>query len=438
MAAAGKASAASSRFTYEIVCLECGDTIPPYAPVQFGGCAKCAERGVIVNHSVRWNFPSDGTPIEWSALRGNAQGIWAYASLMPVRDPNVWITLGEGQTPLIPMSSAPQEYGLNAAYLKNEAQNPTWSHKDRLAAAAVSRALEAGANAVAVASTGNHAAATAAYAAKAGMPCYVFTTTTVPATMRTLAQVYGARVLAAETFDVRTRALETAVKEFGWWPIGNLAQPPAGSNCYGIEGYKSLAFELYEQFGHEVPSALVIPTAYGDMTYGVHKGFVELRQLGITDRLPRIVAVEPLGSLEDALLRGSRYPGEMPARDTPAFSTASPYGTQQALRAVVESGGRAFTAPDDDAIMQAQLDLGSKEGVYVEAASATALVALRELAAEGWLQPDDAVACVLTSSGLKDPGATARVLPELPVLASAELSEVATLLRKHYGVNPEG
>lgn len=420
-------------FTYELRSLldqeraPVGNGLPP-----FGGVTD--QDGNVANHYVHWAFPEG--PHRWADLVSEQPGIWRYARLLPVDDPAARISLGEGNTPLLRLKGGDELAGHANLYVKNEGQNPTWSHKDRLAAAGVSKALELGATGVTVASTGNHAPATAAYAARAGLPCYVFTTTTVPQAMKALIQSLGAVVVAANDFDTRTQAMERCFREFGWWPIGNIAQPPAGSNSFGVEGYKTIAFELFEQFGHSVPEVVVLPTAYGDMTYGVFKGFRELQELGLTDRVPRIVAVEPFGSLRETVEQGARFPvTSSHVRDTSSFSTAAPISTYQALLAVRQSDGTAVACRDEDEILGAQKRLGASNGLFVEAASATSIAAVRQLSAAGWLVPDDRVVCVLTSSGLKDPRTPSEYHGDMPVIDSTDPQHVREVIRKHYDVD---
>lgn len=420
----------AQEFTYELRSLLSGERVPVGGGLPpFGG--ETDADGNVANHHVAWTFPEG--PHRWADLVSDRPGIWKYAKLLPVDDPAAMVSLGEGGTPLLKLNGGDELVGHANLYVKNEGQNPTWSHKDRLAAAGVSKALELGATGVTVASTGNHAAATAAYAARAGLPCYVFTTTTVPQAMKALIQSLGAVVVAANDFDTRTQAMERSFREFGWWPIGNIAQPPAGSNSFGVEGYKTIAFELFEQFGESVPEVVVLPTAYGDMTYGVYKGFRELQELGLTDRVPRIVAVEPFGSLRETVEQGARFPVVSEhLRDTSSFSTAAPISTYQALLAVRESNGTAIACRDEGEILEAQKRLGAGNGLFVEAASATSIAAVRQLSASGWLAPEERVVCVLTSSGLKDPRTPSEYHGAMPVIESTDPRHVRQVIRSHY------
>lgn len=418
-----------TQFAFELRSLVTGRTVPQSLPEALW--PEIDQSGNVSNYEVCWDLPTG--LYGWDDLVSDRQGIWRYSSLLPVRSEKAKISLGEGQTPLIQLNNSLKSTGHSRLYVKNESQNPTWSHKDRLAAAGVSKALELGAAGVAVASTGNHAAATAAYAARAGLPCYVFTTTAIPESMKALIQSFGASVVAARDFGTRSKAMERSVREFGWWPIGNVSHPPAGSNCFGVEGYKTIAYELYEQLGRAVPEVVVLPTAYGDMTFGVFKGFRDLKHLGLINDVPRIVAVEPYGSLEESLQQGTEFPvASAYVRPTAAFSTAAPRSTYQALVAIRESRGTAFAVRSEEEILQAQQDLGSS-GLFVEAASATALPAVRELTRRGWIRDHDRVVCVLTSSGLKDPSTPSNRFGAIPTIESDDPAHIRAVVLEAYG-----
>src|SRR3989449_7745829 len=138
------------------------------------------------------------------------RGLWRWSALMPVRADRP-VTLGEGATPLIHLERLGRRLGLSRLYAKDEGQNPTWSYKDRLCSVAVTHAVETGARVITVSSTGNHGAATAAYAARAGLPCVIFTLASVPDTMKTLMQAYGAAVVACPTSESRWALLRRGI-----------------------------------------------------------------------------------------------------------------------------------------------------------------------------------------------------------------------------------
>lgn len=345
--------------------------------------------------------------------RGSAAGIFRFQPLLPVEKTGV-ISLGEGDTALIPLTGLGADLDMHELYLKDESRNPTWSYKDRLAAVAVTKAAQQGRSTVIVSSTGNHGAAVAAYAAKAGMQCIVLTLESVPEAMKTLIQSYGAKVFAFKEPTQRWTVMRQAVAERGWVPMSGFVSPPSGSNPYGVEGYKSIAYELYEQLD-AVPDAVVVPVAYGDGLAGILRGFQELVQLGLTSSVPRMVAAEPFGPYAASLRDGFVSGATVPYGPSVAFSIASPMATWQGWNALVESDGCAARA-DDELIMRAQGALAAGDGLFLEASSAITAAVLPDLLARGAIERDERVVLLGTSTGLKDIPATAARLNRVPVI----------------------
>jgi threonine synthase len=396
----------------------------------FSGCARCRQDGVAVNFSVRLDLgPLAGLRPE--ALPTTPRGLWRYRAVLPVAAEHA-VSLGEGATPLVPLTRLGRRLGLRRLFAKDESRNPTWSYKDRLCAVAVSHAVATGARVITISSTGNHGASTAAYAARAGRPCVIFTLASVPETMKTLMQAYGAAVVACPTAESRWRLMREAVERLGWYPTSGFVIPPIGSNPYGIEGYKTIAWEIAEDLGWAAPGVVMVPSAYSDGLYGIWKGWKELQALGLVKDVPRMIAAEPFGPLAHALERGLEAPEVVPGGASVAFSIASRYGTWQGLAALRESGGAGVRATDEG-IAEAQRALGREEGLFVEPSSATALTAVMQLAARKALDPEQPVVVVLTSGGLKDPAASRTWLPPVPD-APEDLDGVLRVVREHYGL----
>jgi threonine synthase len=391
-------------------CLRCGAQVA--ADAGYGGCPDCAAAGVNVNALPAYDISSVDGPVPVDPTQ---RGIFRYRRLLPLGAGDPVVSLGEGGTPLLPVPRLGAALGVERLYVKDETRNPTWSYKDRLAAVAVSRAAADGAETVVVATTGNHGAAVAAYAAAAGLRCVVLTLESVPQTMKTLMQVYGAEVVALRTGPQRWQLMAEAVRERGWVPMSGFRNPPVGSNPFGVDGYKTIAYELVEQLG-DAPDVVVVPTAYADGLAGIGRGFADLRALGVVGRVPRLVAAEPFGPYGDALARDAEVAGPVPVGPSVAFSIASPVGTYQGLAALRGSGGVGVAVPDDSEILAHQALAGRTEGLYLEAASAVAVAAAGHLAATGRIAPDETVVVMGTSTGLKDVGATAAGLPAVPVI----------------------
>jgi threonine synthase len=220
--------------------------------------------------------------------------------------------------------------------------------------------------------------------------------------MVTQMRAYGAMVLATREKADRWTLLEKGVRRFGWFPTSPFFAPAVGSNPLGVEGYKTLAYEVAEQLNWQAPDWCVLPVCYGDALYGMWKGFEELRRLGWIDRVPRLVAAEIYGSLGATLAAGGDALVDMPkSHDTLATSISATRGTYQALHAIRESNGTAVLVSDDD-LLAWQARLAAGEGMYAEPSSVAALAAVSRLRAGNVIEAGQSVVALMTAGGLKD------------------------------------
>lgn len=358
-------------------------------------------------------------------------GIWQWGEYLPV-DQSYRVSLGEGSTPLLRAKRLGQEIGVTDLWLKNESSNPTWSYKDRLAAVGVSRALQVGCKSVCVASTGNHGAAVAAYAARAGIPCFVITINAIPDTMKVLMQAYGAAVMTVEHPEDRWPIMQLLVEKFGSFPLSSMTDPPAGSNPYAVEGYRTIAYEIAEAFG-TTPDWIAMPTCYADGLWGVAKGLADLLLAGQGTSSTRLIAAEVAGSLQHSINCGSQDPLSVPISESPAFSINTSRSTHQGLEALHRTNGIAVVTKSDDLVAW-QRRLAVSEGLFVEASAVVGLPAVARLRREGSIGSHDRVVVVLTSSGLKDPTVVGVGLPPIPAIEPHEELLVSTA-RNVYGLN---
>ena len=410
-------------------CLRCSESFA--VSTDFFGCPIC-ETQVPSNLEVEYVRPvlvpesARQLAAAWAERRA---GVWRYSEILPVR-PELAVTLGEGGTPLIRCEEIGESIGLPNLLAKNEASNPTWSFKDRMAAVAVSWARSNGRPGIAVSSSGNAGAAAAAYAARAGMPCIIFTTRSYPGSMQRLMRSFGAMVVATPTSVDRWTLNRAVAREWGWLPFSNATNPPVGSHPIGIEGYKSIAAEICEDLDWKAPDAVIVPVAYGDALAGIHRGFGELLAAGLIDHHPRLIAAESYPSLSLALEKNAEGPVETVATGTKAFSVGTTLGTFQALRAIRESGGTAVEVADDDAF-RAHRELRERSGLFVELSSALPLAAAKRLRESNYLAADATVVLFLTSSGLKDSEVTESG-QELPMV-EPDLGALSLLLKEGFG-----
>jgi threonine synthase len=336
------------------------------------------------------------SPIAWRGV------IEAYRGLLPPVARAV--TLAEGGTPLVPSPSLERRLG-RPAWLKLEGCNPTASFKDRGMTVAVSVAAGAGARGVICASTGNTAASAAAYAARAGLPCWIVLPAGAVARGKLVqAAAHGAHVVAVDA------GFETAL---------DLARRASSDDCalvnslnpMRLEGQATVAYELCDGLGR-APAAVVLPVGNGGNITACWMGFRRYRDAGRTDSLPRLIGVQAEGA--NPLVRG--VPVERPQTVASAIRIGRPASWAGAVEAATQSGGR-FVQVSDEEILAAWRALAA-EGVFVEPASAAAFAGAGQL--DPAVLPPGDVVCVMTGHGLKDPDAVPAPEPErVPATADA-------------------
>ncbi|WP_345787934.1 pyridoxal-phosphate dependent enzyme [Agrobacterium pusense] len=305
-------------------------------------------------------------------------------------------------TPLLPVDRLAAQLGVFRLFIKNEGYNPTWSHKDRFSTVAVTAARELGAGVVATSSTGNAGASLAAYAAKAGLTCVVATLAGSAGPMLAQIRKYGAQVVPFDKKSDRWAFLEEGVKRFGWYVTSPYRHPVVGSHPVGIEGYKTIAFEIVEQMHGAVPDWCVLPVCYGDALAGVWLGFRELLSSGEIDRIPRLMAAEVHGSLQRALEQQTDSIPDMPALyETLAVSVGATRSTFQALKALRDTRGVAVSVPNEG-LIALQEQVAATEGMFLELSSATSIAAIKTARRQRIIEKHESVVAVVTASGLKD------------------------------------
>ncbi|MFL5992527.1 MAG: threonine synthase [Rubrobacteraceae bacterium] len=314
-----------------------------------------------------------------------------YRGWLPEIPDDAIATIGEGGTPLIEAPTISERVGASV-FLKFEGMNPTASFKDRGMTVAMSRAVAAGSRACICASTGNTAASAAAYAARAGVECFVI----VPAGKIALGKAvqvlaHGARIVQIEgNFDAALKLSQRIAEELGDVTLVNSVNPDR------IEGQKTAAFEVAETLGRP-PDVLALPVGNAGNITSYWKGFSEWREADHADSAPRMLGFQAEGA--SPLVAGHDF--ESPETVASAIRIGSPASKEGALAAARASEGliESVTAAE---ILAAQQMLAHEEGVFCEPASAAGIAGLLKLAGEG-RTPEGTVVSVLTGHGLKDP-----------------------------------
>lgn len=378
-------------------CKGCSETFD-FQPLLYG-CPCCAERGEVSSLEVRYELGSlDGQGIMTAARATRPPSLWRWSPLLPpVGDRQV--TLGEGDTPLVPLQGITETLGVARAFVKHEASNPTGSFKDRLNAVAISMGLRLGFTRATVSSSGNQGVSLGTYAQVAGMMSVVFTPPYVEPRTLTELMLRGVQPVVLSSYDGAALALvDELVKNHGWY-VSSRNFPRPFANPFGLEGYKTIAFEIVEQLG-SAPDRVFVPVGGGDSIYGVWKGFRELLELGAIDRAPRMYACQAGGaSIVRAIEQDLQHAPEVPSVDTLAISIRHTRSGDHGVWAVRESKGGAI-AVEDGEITEALVRLG-RDGLCLAPSAAVSVAAALKDAARGEWDEGETVVCVGTATGLR-------------------------------------
>ncbi len=375
-------------------------------------CPECGPVGVL---DVIYDY--DSIPKERPV--GGARSMW-YRQLAPLSDKANLPAMNIGGTPLYDATRLAETLGLKQLLVKDDGRNPTASFKDRASAMVVAHAQEIGVSTVATASTGNAAAALAGVcAATPGVEATIFVPASAPEAKIAQLLVYGARVLLVEgTYDDAFDLCWDVCEEFGWY------NRSTGINPFTTEGKKTVSFEVAEQLNWQIPDVVVVSVGDGSIIGGVHKGFVDMLNMGWIDRMPRLIGVQAEGSspLVHAWKAGLTAEQMEPVdAHTVADSISSglPRDRAKALRAVRDTGG-AYISVTDDQILAAIPELAQGSGVFAEPAGAASYAGLKQAISDDLIASTDRVAILVTGSGLKDirsamksVGQAVRVAPNL-------------------------
>jgi threonine synthase len=349
-----------------------------------------------------------------------------FAEFLPLDRIDPELSLGEGATPLVRLGRVGRGLGLDGLYAKNEAQNPTGSFKDRGTAVAVQKAAELGAARIGTVSTGNMAASTAAYGARAGLETFVLLKEGTSAQSLQAAGIHGPRLVAVEgDYGAVFKASLSIGRRLGIAFMNSI-------DPYRLEGYKLTAFEIYLALGRRAPRTVIVPLSSGGHLLGLMRGFADLEREGLIPLYPQIVGVQAreCAPLVRAFDKGLAAYEPLAAGHTIAHAIANPTppAGNAVLRLIRERDGLLIAVSDAE-MLEAQRELASSEGLFCQPESATTLAAAKKLTASGRIRPGEgAVVCVLTGSGLK----TLHLLVAEPVevhrLSLADLEEGLTTL----------
>ena len=370
-------------------CSKCGETYPHTDPQNV--CNTCG-KPLLARYGLK-QLSETWTP---DTLLSRPTSLWRYSELLPISDPADIVTLGETMTPLIRTKRLGAKFGLPEVWVKDESRLPTGSFKARGLAMAVSKAKSLGLTQLAIPSAGNAATALSVYAAAAGITAHIFMPQDTPAFNKETCQLAGANVTLIDGLinDAGRIVAERKARE-GWFDVSTLKEP------YRVEGKKTMGFELAEQFSWELPDVIIYPTGGGTGIVGMWKGFAELEAIGwIGKKRPRFISVQSTGCAPIVKAWEEGATEATPWQD--AHTVASGLRVPQAigdfliLEAIRKSNGAAI-AVSDDAIREAMQLLPTTEGLLTCPEGAATVAALKQLVANGMIEPSERV--VLFNTG---------------------------------------
>lgn len=379
--------------SFIIKCLDCGHNAP-YYPTSTT-CPKCNSQW----REAEYDYELIGRTL-LPKLAGRASDLWRYRELLPVRNPNTSLSLGEGCTPLIRAVNLGMMLGCPNIYIKDERQGPTSSFKDRQAAVTIAALKEAGITEMVAASTGNVAISYSAYASRAGMKLWAFVTSLVPSVKMREIALYGSQVIKITgSYDQCKQVASEFARQ------RKLYQDMGARTITSIEAMKTIAFEIAEQLtaaqgpGEDTPwrtpDWYVQAISGGMGPIGVYKGFREMRQMGWVDNIPSFAPIQAEGcapmanswkkGLEKAEVVNS------PKTRIETLATGDPGRSYEFLRQIVNDTNGAFDSVSDADAFRAMHVLAKMEGISAEPAAAVAFAGLFKLIRAGVIKPSDTV-----------------------------------------------
>ncbi len=359
-------------------------------------CPHCGEKGIL---DIVYDYRAVGKALSRETLAADRDNsMWRYKALMPLAGEGLSRFLRIGWTPLYESLRLGDTLGLKKLYIKDDGINPTASLKDRASGVAVAKALELGYGTIACSSTGNAASSCAGNAARMGLKTVIFVPERAPQGKVAQLLIFGANVVSVkgdyrQTFELSKAAIEK-------WGFYNRN---AGINPILTEGKKTVSLEIAEQLAWQPTDWVAVSVGDGCTIGGVYNGFYDLLQLGMIDRIPRILGVQSDGCCPfvDAAARDGQLAPTPENTLADSIAVGVPRNPKKAQRAVEKSGGRWLSVSDAE-ILDAMRLLGRTEGVFGEPAGVTATAGVKRAVAEGVIKPDETVTVICTGSGLKD------------------------------------
>lgn len=412
-----KTETVSHNYLTGFKCIRCGrDYLPDDVLYTCPGCGG--------NLDARYDYGEIRKTISPTLLQSEREpSMWRFRPFLPLKLSESTIPLKVGMTPLTRALNLGQLAGLENLYIKNDGLNPSGSFKDRASFVVLAHCMEENIKNVCVASTGNAGVSLACLAASAQIDTMIFAPETAPRAKVAQLLIYGARVfLVRGSYSQAFKLCEEVSTKLNWYNRNT------GTNPYTREGKKTVSFEIWEQMAFEVPDLVVVSVGDGNIISGVYKGFLDLYEAGLTERIPRVAGIQSTGSA--SITHAFKADGVIRSVEAKtvadSISVSMPSDGEAALRAVKSSGG-TMVAVEDDEILRSVRSLAEHEGVFAEPSGAACLAGLEKLVEDKTVEPDDTIVLVVTGNGLKDVESALKLFGE-PFTVEPDFKEVLKIL----------
>ena len=376
-----------------VTILSCSNCNRSYPVSNVINVSPCCNQPLLVGYDLQKTFLK-------AALAGRENNLWRYFEMLPVKDPNNIISLGEGFTPILTLKKLSGKYGYSSLLMKDESHNPTGSFKARGISVAVSKAKELGIEKIIIPTAGNAGGALAAYCAKAGMECIVIMPSHTPDIFKNECELYGAELITVKGLinDCAKKANEINKKN-EYFNISTLKEP------YRLEGKKIMGYEIAEQLNWELPDVIVYPAGGGTGLIGIWKAFDEMLKLGwIKKFFPKMIAVQPenCAPVKAAMNDPDNWEKDFQPKPTIAHGLAVPFpfGMSLIKKAITESKGEVITVTEKE-IMDGINEIAKTEGIFVSPEGSATWKALAYLKQKGSIKDKDNILLLNTASGYK-------------------------------------
>ena len=403
-----------------VICAKCIDCNKEWEPKpDITTCPSCG--GLL---DIQYDYAAIRKAVDHQVMAGRAeQSMWRYMEYLPVLGKGRRPKLRVGWSPFYKADALAKVLGLETLYIKDDGVNPTASLKDRASAMAVVKAEEAEADIIACSSTGNAASSLAGNASCAGYPTYIFVPSRAPKGKVSQLMIFGAHVISVKsTYEDTFRLSEAAIEKFGWYNRN------AAINPFLMEGKKTVALEIAEQLNWEMTDYVALSVGDGCTIAGVWKGFKDLYETGMIDRLPRLISVQAEGCCPLNRAIAENKPWEPMEENTLADSIAVgvPRNAAKALRAIRESNGVVVNVSDQEILDAAKL-LGRTCGVFGEPAGVAGTAGVKKALEQGLIPESASVVSIVTGNGLKDTPNAIRAAGE-PVAIDPSMQELLSVM----------